>query len=66
MPDTLHRALDVCDKQLFSKVHHLLKLERILHVTRCEVERSFCCIQNCFLLMRGRREVVAVAAITSS
>ena len=46
MPDTFHRALEVCDKQLFSKVHHLLKLERILHVTRCEVERSFCCISR--------------------
>ena len=41
MPDTFHRALEVCDifqSASFAQVR--------THVTRCEVERSFCCISR--------------------
>ena len=41
IPDTLHGALDVCDKQLFPNVHHLLPLGCVLPVSSCEAERSF-------------------------
>ena len=41
IPDTLHGALEVCDKQLFPNVYHLLQLGCVLPVTSCEAEHSF-------------------------